>query len=149
MMTKLYVTLLTCLLTGGMLWSQQPQPAVFQSNGAAIKGYDAVAYHLEGKAQPGNQAYSVTWNNATWLFATEKNKEAFAKNPEKYAPQYGGYCAFGASRNYKAPTDPNAWTVVDGKLYLNYSAKVKEGWLPEKEKHIAKADSNWIKLEKQ
>lgn len=148
-MLKLYATLLTCLLSAGMLLAQQPQPSVFQLNGAAIKGYDAVAYHLEGKAISGNPAHSVTWNNAIWHFSSEKNKEAFSKTPEKYAPQYGGYCAYGASRNYKAPTDPNAWTIVEGKLYLNYSARVKEGWLPEKEKNIAKADSNWIKLEKQ
>lgn len=148
-MAKFYVSLFACVLTAGMLWGQQVQHPVFQSNGAAIRGYDAVAYHLEGRAVEGKLSFSANWNGATWLFSSENNKEAFTKNPEKYAPQYGGYCAYGTSRNYKAPTDPNAFTIVDGKLYLNYSVRVKEGWLPEKEKNITKADSNWVKLEKQ
>ena len=89
-------------------------------NGLALKGFDAVAYFNQGKAIEGKKEFEHTWMDATWRFYTAENRDLFAKNPEKYAPQFGGYCAFGVTGGYLAPTDPTAWKVVEDKLYLNY-----------------------------
>lgn len=116
---------------------------VFVKNGNAIHGYDPVAYFNENKPVKGSSEYSFAWNDANWLFSTRHNLDSFKLNPLKYAPQYGGYCAYGVSEDHKAPTDPQAWTIVDGKLYLNYSLKVKEYWKKEQSKRIEDADHNW------
>ena len=97
---------------------------VFETDGVAIGGYDAVAYFTDAKAVEGTKQHSFDWYGATWHFVSEANRAAFAKDPEKYAPQYGGYCAFGVSRGYAVKVDPTAWKIVDGKLYLNYNHDV-------------------------
>src|SRR5262245_42603411 len=97
-------------------------------NGVALKGYDAVAYFNDGKAVEGKPDFEHSWMNATWRFSTAKNRDLFAKNPEKYAPQFGGYCAYGVTGGYLAPTDPTAWKIVDGKLYLNYNSEIQKKW---------------------
>ncbi len=89
------------------------------SNDVAIKGYDPVAYFTDSKAVKGDQAFSAAHKNAIYHFSTAGNRDAFKADPEKYAPQYGGYCAFGVAMGKKFETDPNAWKVVDNKLYLN------------------------------
>ena len=102
----------------------------------------------ENKAVKGNGEFSYKWKGATWYFISNNNLNAFKADTEKYVPQYGGYCAWGMSRGYKAKVDPlNAWTILDGKLYLNYSKNIKNKWLPEKEKLIKKADTNWKNFE--
>ena len=121
---------------------------IFIKDGYAIRGYDAVTYFTDGKAAKGSEQYSLSWNGATWLFANDKNKESFKLNPEKYAPQYGGYCAFGLSRGYKAPTEAEAFTIVDGKLYLNYNLAVRSEWNKDQKGHIEKADKNWPELKR-
>ena len=118
------------------------------SNGVAIKGYDAVAYFTESKAVKGSSAFSYEWMNSTWLFASAADRDEFARNPEKYAPQYGGYCAYGVSQGHTAPIDPEAWTIVEGKLYLNYSKGVKKTWSEAVPKHIDEANRNWPGLHK-
>lgn len=140
--------MLTLLLIGfqGIAQKEEAKPVIFQKEGFAIRGYDPVAYFTQQEPKKGDAQISYKWQGATWLFSSEKNKTLFVENPEKYAPQYGGYCAWGTSENYKAPTDPFAWTIVNGKLYLNYNVKVQLGWMPEKTTRIPKADSNWIKL---
>ena len=82
------------------------------------------------------------------LFRSEKSKTLFLKNPKKYAPQFGGYCAYGVSENHTSPTDPQAFTIVDDKLYLNYNMKVKELWSKDREVRILKANENWKTLNK-
>ncbi len=119
---------------------------VFNTSNEAIRGYDPVAYFTDGKPVRGNEDLSYQWKNANWFFSTKQNLDLFTKNPEKYAPQYGGYCAYGMSEGHKAPTDPNAWTIVDGKLYLNYSLDVKEKWKKDQMQRIDKADKNWPQL---
>ena len=116
---------------------------VFITHSQAIKGYDPVAYFNEGKAVKGSEQYSFKWKDATWLFSSKENLASFSSDPEKYAPQYGGYCAYGLSEGHKAPTDPNAWTIIDGKLYFNYSLKVKEMWIKNTAQRIEMADKNW------
>ena len=116
---------------------------IFIKDGYAIRGYDAVAYFTENKPVKGNEQISYSWNGATWLFATNNNKESFQMNPAKYAPQYGGYCAYGLSRGYKANTESDAFTIVDGKLYLNYNLDVRSEWNKDQKGYIGKADKNW------
>jgi YHS domain-containing protein len=96
------------------------------SDGLALRGFDTVAYFAAEKAVEGNPKYEFVWNSAKWLFSSVENLEKFKTNPEQYAPQFGGFCSYAVSHNYTANGDPQAWKVVDGKLYLNYSPEVKE-----------------------
>jgi YHS domain-containing protein len=111
--------------------------------GAAIRGYDPVAYFTEGKPVEGSREFSHEWKGATWRFATAANRDAFAAAPEKYAPQFGGYCAYGVANGYTVSTVPEAWTIVEGKLYLNYSLGVRADWLKDVPGYIGKANANW------
>lgn len=112
----------------------------------AVSGFDPVAYFVEGKPVEGRADLEFEWNGATWRFASASNLDAFKANPEAYAPQYGGYCAWAVSQGYTASSDPQAWRVVDGKLYLNYSKSVQERWATDIPGNIAKADRNWPKV---
>lgn len=116
---------------------------VNQSQGVAIKGYDPVAYFTQSDAVKGDATHRHIWNDATWLFATAANRDAFAADPEKFAPQYGGYCAYAMSRNYIADITPTAWKIVEGKLYLNNSRPVHVWWQADIAGNIAQADTNW------
>ena len=123
---------------------QDLEPEINQENGIAIKGYDAVSYFKSQKSTKGIQEWSFEWKNVNWLFSSQENLISFSKDPQKYAPQYGGYCAWGMRQGYKADTDPeNSWTIVDDKLYFNYNKQVLEGWLPEKEENIKIANGAW------
>ena len=112
-------------------------------SGVAIKGYDAVAYFVDQKAVKGSQSYTFEWRGATWYFQGEENRGLFAHSPEKYAPRYGGYCAYAVSKGSIAPGDPEAWTIHEGKLYLNFSRGVRDRWRRDIPGNIAKADANW------
>ena len=111
--------------------------------GGAIRGYDPVAYFTESKPVEGKKAFSHKWKGATWYFASEKNRDLFRADPEKYAPRYGGYCAYAVSRGYTASIAPEAWKIVDGKLYLNYSKGVQQTWEQDIPGNIKSADKNW------
>lgn len=138
---------LTVFAAGMLVFAETNDGPVFApSNGVAIRGYDAVAYFEESKPVKGSPEFTHTWNGAVWQFATAARRDAFAQNPERYAPQYGGYCAFGMSRGYKAPTDADAWSVVNGRLYLNYDKGVQKTWTAKQEEFIRKADSNWPRV---
>ena len=121
----------------------------YLKNGVAIQGYDVVAYFESNIAIEGKSEINAKYNEATYFFSSEKNKELFLKNSEKYAPQFGGYCAYGVSENHTSPTDPRAFTIVDEKLYLNYNLKVKELWSKDRESRILRANENWKNLKKQ
>ncbi len=116
---------------------------VFNENGAAIRGYDPVAYFTEGKPVEGKPEHTAEYMGAQWHFASAENRDRFAADPDKYAPQYGGYCAWAAANNYIAPVDPHAWSIKDDKLYLNFSKFVRARWALDKDGNIAKADANW------
>ena len=120
----------------------------FNTNGNAIKGYDAVAYFLQNKAIAGSDTFSYDWSGSKWRFSSKANLDSFKRTPQKYAPQYGGYCAYGCSENHLAPTDPNAFTIVGNKLYLNYNLKVKELWIKDTAGKIKAADGYWPALSK-
>jgi YHS domain-containing protein len=119
------------------------KPDVFAVNGAAIGGYDPVAYFTEKKPVKGNPQFGFEWKGAVWHFASAANRDAFKADPAKYAPQYGGYCAFGASQGYAVKTEPDAWSIVDGKLYLNYNTTVRTKWSENIPERIKAADKNW------
>jgi hypothetical protein len=114
--------------------------------GVAIKGYDAVAYFTEAKPVEGTDRFEFAWNGAKWRFASAANRDLFAAEPEKYAPRFGGYCAWAVSRGYTAGIDPEAWRIVDGKLYLNYDLKVRKQWEEDRAGNIAKAERNWPEI---
>ncbi|HWQ33282.1 MAG TPA: YHS domain-containing (seleno)protein [Blastocatellia bacterium] len=111
--------------------------------GTAVKGYDVVAYFTDGKAVKGSSEFRHDWMGAKWYFVSAARRDEFAKSPEKYAPQYGGYCAWAVSNNYTADIDPEAWKIVNGKLYLNYNRDVQKMWEKDQSERIKKADANW------
>jgi hypothetical protein len=112
----------------------------------AIKGYDPVAYFTEGRPVQGSDEFEYEWMGADWRFATAANRDAFAAEPEKYAPQYGGYCAYAVSQGTTADIDPEAWTIVGDRLYLNLSKDVQKLWEQDVPGYIQKADANWPKI---
>jgi len=116
---------------------------IFATDEGAIQGYDPVAYFTQSQPVKGSKEFSFTHADQTWYFASAENLEVFKSNPEKYAPQFGGYCAYGMSRGYKAKTDPDAWTIVNGKLYLNYNVDVRNLWNEKQSEFIDKASTNW------
>jgi len=113
----------------------------------AIKGYDTVAYFKAGKAQQGIESFTFQWHGMTWHFISKENRDLFAASPEKYAPQYDGYCAWAMTEARKAITDPEVWTIVNGKLYLNCSRTAYEKWSSDIPGNIKKADRNWRKMQ--
>jgi hypothetical protein len=118
--------------------------AVYAPDGIALNGYDAVAFFTQAKPVKGSSDYSFKWEGANWLFSTRADLESFKRSPEKYAPQYGGYCAYGTSQGHKAPTQAETWTIVDDKLYFNYNMKVKELWSKDRRAFIDSANKNWV-----
>ncbi|MGL6313999.1 YHS domain-containing (seleno)protein [Vibrio sp. WXL103] len=122
------------------------EPVYSDFFGKAIKGYDPVAYFTQSMPIEGTRQFRYQWNGADWYFSSAQNRQKFIDDPQKYAPQYGGYCAWAVSKGYTAKIDPNAWSVVDGKLYLNYSKSVQRDWQQDIPGNIAKGDRNWPRL---
>ena len=121
--------------------------AVYTSWGKAINGYDPVAYFTEGKPIEGKSSFTLDWMGAQWRFANASNRDTFAKDPSRYAPQYGGYCAWAVSQGSTASTTPEAWKIVGGKLYLNYSKSIQKRWESDDvAKLIAAGDANWPEI---
>jgi hypothetical protein len=119
------------------------QPAVFAPGGLAIAGYDPVLYLTENRAQPGRPEFSIKWHGAMWRFASAETLSAFEMDPKAYAPQYGGYCAYAVSKDALATSDPEAFTVWQGRLYLNYSPDVRTLWREDIAGNVGRADNNW------
>jgi YHS domain-containing protein len=118
------------------------EPNVFQ-NPIAINGIDPVGYFNQAQPILGSKEHSLSWNGAAWHFANQDNADAFRENPEKFAPVFGGYCAFAASRGYLAPTIPEAWTIYEGKLYLNANLRAQELWRRDIPGNISAGLANW------
>jgi hypothetical protein len=145
-MIRAWFAALTFIIGAAMPALAQGPPASavnVDAEGVALHGHDPVAYFTEGKAVPGVARFEHQWNGARWRFANAANRDAFAKAPDKYAPQFGGYCSWAVSRNYTADVDPNAFAVVNGKLYLNYSTDVQTRWRVDRDGNITKAEGNW------
>jgi YHS domain-containing protein len=111
--------------------------------GVAVGGYDPVAYFTEGAPRRGSSDITLEHGGATWRFASEANRDAFKSDPDRYSPRYGGYCAWAVGQGYLAKGDPQAWSVVDGRLYLNYDKRVQRTWERDIPGHVRRADANW------
>ncbi len=117
-------------------------------SGIAVEGTDVVAYFTEGRAVPGKPEFSFRWKGAKWIFASAEHRDLFAKSPDKYAPQYGGFCAYAVGNNYTAGIDPHSWAIVNGKLYLNYDSDIKKKWEANRDALIRQAEVNWPLLDR-
>ncbi len=129
-------------VAGPALADKAPIWTSFGSN-LAIGGYDPVAYFTLGRPTQGVATFKTTYQGAEFRFATAANRAAFIANPARYAPQFGGYCAWAVSQGYTAGVDPNAWAVVDGKLYLNYNRTIQARWQADRANLIVVGHQNW------
>ncbi len=144
-------TLIAASLILGLAASRLAGPALAEKAniytglvaGVAVGGYDPVAYFADGVPRKGDPEIALQHEGAMWWFATAENKALFAADPDKYAPQYGGYCAWAVASGYTAKGDPEAWRIVDGRLYLNYSKGVQRRWARDIPGNIAKGNANW------
>jgi YHS domain-containing protein len=114
--------------------------------GIAIHGYDPVAYFVDKKPVAGKPSLSHQWSGAIWLFSTTENRQDFINTPEKYAPQFGGFCAYAASSGAFADTEPDAWSIVNNKLYLNFNTSVRGIWNSNRKEFIKRAEEHWPKM---
>jgi len=141
--------LTACAATPGKISQTIPVAPLNLRQGVAIRGYDPVAYFDTGAPIVGNPAIKYEWQGATWLFATTAHRDAFSADPQHYAPQYGGYCAYAVSRGTTADADPHQWAVVDGKLFLNNNALAKKLWDQDRPGNIKAGDENWPLIPKE
>ena len=140
MRTFLSSLVVSFLFAGAAVAQKAP---VYSDSAGAIRGYDPVAYFTQARPVKGSPQFTHRWNGATWRFASAENRDRFAAAPHEYAPQYGGYCAYGVASGYAVKIEPEAWSVVDGKLYLNYDRNVQADWKKDVPGYIRKADANW------
>jgi YHS domain-containing protein len=130
------------LLLGGLAHADNP-PVAIDDAGLALKGYDTVAYFSDGQPQPGSPAFSLEWMGATWLFTSDEHRAAFKADPERYAPQFGGYCAYAVSMDHVQKADPEVWSIIDDKLYLNLGPGAQAKWQADLSGNIVRASNNW------
>ena len=135
--------LASCAATPGKVSVKKPIPATNINDGYAVHGYDVVAYFDEGQPVNGDAAHTYEWQGARWRFASADHRERFIRNPQHYAPQFGGYCAYAVSRGTIADGDPLQWAVVDDKLYLNNNAFAMQLWNRDRPGNIKAGDVNW------
>lgn len=133
------------LFTASAMASEPPVYTGLLSNTGA-GGYDTVSYFETGQPTKGASDYTAEYQGATWRFASAENLARFKDNPERYAPAYGGYCAWAVSQGYLAKGDPEHWSIRDGRLYLNYNQAVQDRWLKDTDGFIRQADVNWPKV---
>lgn len=137
----LFASLILMLVT--TTTSLADEMTTFVKDGVAIRGADAVAYFTEGAYVSGTPEFTTTYDDVTWQFSSAENRDLFAANPEKYAPQFGGHCAVGAARGRKVSSLPNMWRILDGRLYLAYSPGLQKDFDADPKGIIAKATENW------
>ncbi len=119
-------------------------PIAANKDGIAIDGYDSVAYFTQKRALKGSPEYSCEWQGKTWLFSSDENRQKFLDDPQRYAPQYGGHCAYAVSKGKLVNASPDAWTVHDEKLYFNVNSKVQAKWRKSLEKNVNQGDREWM-----
>ena len=140
------LTIAVCVIAAGIGAvgvAKQQSPVNVSRGQLALQGHDPVAYWTSGQPTKGSTSFEHRWNDAVWRFSTAANRDQFAKDPARYAPEFGGYCAYAVSRGYTADIDPNAWRIVDDRLYLNYSKRVQRLWEEDVPGNIAKGRKNW------
>lgn len=140
------LTLMTALLGTSFSLMAADVGMSVDANDLAIKGYDPVAYFTDNGPAQGKAEYSATYNNAIYHFVNAANRDQFKADPQAYAPQYGGYCAFGVAMGKKFETDPEAWKIEGGKLYLNLDKSVQKRWLEDTQGFIQDANTNWTTI---
>lgn len=138
-----FVVAILGLLAAGRLPAQPPVHLNVDKEGLGLYGYDPVAYFIDGKPVPGDAAITASHDGATYRFASEAHRKEFQLDPNRYLPQFGGFCAYGVASGYKVKVDPEAWHIVDGKLYLNYDKRTQRKWLEDIPGYVAKAERNW------
>jgi YHS domain-containing protein len=143
--THSILLVLALLVVSSVAWSKDPVNSTLFGS-IAIHGYDPVSYFTDGKPVPGKAEFELEWSGAKWRFASAEHRDAFKQTPEKYAPRYGGYCAYAVANGRLADIDPKAWSIVDGKLYLNYDQDIQKKWQQDVAGYITKADENWPKV---
>ncbi len=133
----------TTAVTTGTASAQKAEIYTGWFGKVAVGGYDTVSYFTQGRPVKGDARFKMQWKGAEFRFSTAANLAAFRAAPARYAPQYGGYCAWAVAHNYTASGDPLAWRIVDGKLYLNYNAEVQRQWQKDIPRYIASGNRNW------
>lgn len=150
-LVRVSLALAAIALAGAVLAStsagEKVPPVNADKKGVALHGYDPVTYFEKDKPQMGSQQFSYSSGGATWLFVSAEDRKKFAQNKEMYMPQFGGYCAKAVSENHTADVDPLAYKIVNGKLYLNYDAKVQKLWEQDIPGRIANAEKYWPNLQ--
>jgi hypothetical protein len=119
---------------------------IFAERGLALRGTDVVGYFTEGRVLRGRPEFSAEWGGVRWLFTSAANRDRFLADPAAHAPAYGGFCAWAVSQGYTAPTDPAAWRIVEGRLFLNYDQSIQRRWERDIPGFIAAGDANWPRL---
>jgi YHS domain-containing protein len=137
------------VLSSVMTMAQELKGKVFTTSKGAIDGYDVVAYFTDAKPVKGDKQFSHPWEGATWYFASAAHRDLFKADPKKYAPAFGGFCAYGVSQGYKVKIEADAWDIVEGVLYLNYDIGVQKSWRKDRQGYIAKAKNNWTNIKDQ
>jgi len=151
---RAFVGLSVTAVTAGLLNTLAPSITEASTNSIytglndniAVSGYDTVAYFTQGEPVLGDKAFSTEYNGAEWHFSSQANLDLFNTDPEKYAPQFGGHCAYGMALGSRAQGDPKKWTIVEGKLYLNYTQTTRMRWISRQAEYIPRGDSNWARL---
>ena len=141
-MKKLFITL-TLALLALPVFAQTKSLLNLDKTGVAIQGYDPVAFFTDHKPVKGDPKYLVKHDGAIYLFATKEHRDLFKENPSKYEPEFGGYCAYGVSRNKLVEIDVDAFQIVDGKLLLQYSKGVRDDFNKDQAGNLVKANANW------
>jgi YHS domain-containing protein len=118
----------------------------YEDSGIAVRGYDTVAYYTLGKPAEGNDAFATDWMGAKWRFSSQQHLDLFVANPEKYAPQFGGYCAYGVAVGNLVKIEADLWDIVDDKLYLNFNEDLQEKWRKDIPGFIVKANDKFDRL---
>ena len=150
-MKRFLLTIFTTVSLLGAVSANAAIDAIYTGlfSNEALRGYDTVAYFTEGKPVEGSDAFSTEYMGALWKFSSQQHLDLFLADPEKYAPQYGGYCAYAMANGDTASAEPDLWTIHEGKLYLNYSRRINRRWKEDMTGYIEKANVEWPKFEKE
>ena len=144
MFRALLIALTLTLLPATQAAAELRSPEIYKDfRGIALKGYDTVAYHLERKPVKGKDSFAYEWKDAIWFFKSAENRDMFIADPERWAPQYGGYCAWAIAKGSTRPINPTIFRIFDDKLYLNLNMKVHKEWLDAHGSFIAQANEKW------
>ena len=140
------IAIVVVVVAAVFVQERAPTSYVSGPDDLAIQGYDTVAYFVENRAVTGNRAFTHSWHEATWQFASAENRDMFVAEPHRYAPQFGGFCSLGAGMGKLVHADPETWTIVSGKLYLQFNSEARDEWRQDIGGNMAKAEGAWSEL---